>query len=257
MLEFVVERVGGRLVERRSDVSLDAVLDALKTPGAILKQNHKATTRRVGDWVVKESRRTASERLKHALRPARYRCGWNAARALTERGIGVPEPVAYVESRLAGRMIGNAMITEFLSGCVSVEEFAQRLVSVGATHARVTAYLGALAKAVADLNAAGAYHSDLSGKNIFTRTGAEFRFIDLDAIVLDRPIAEAASLLNHVQLYDSFCDLWDDSFLEPFLLPLIPSDRNVEGWMEEVRAGQASRRARVEAVWRRQGRYTA
>ncbi|MDX9973834.1 MAG: lipopolysaccharide kinase InaA family protein [FCB group bacterium] len=252
MAEFVTERVGELRIERRSDAALDAILGALKSPGEVLKQSHKSTARRVGDWVIKESRRNLSEYIKHVFHPSRYRAGWLAARYLEERGIGVPEAVAYVERRCLGLMTGNAVVMEFLSGYVNVEEYARRLVAAGANAARVEAFLEGLAKAVGALDAAGAYHSDLSGKNIFTRTGAEFRFIDLDGVVLGRKQTEAMRLLNHVQLYDSFCDLWDDSVLDPFLAPLIPADRDIEAWMETVRAGQAARRARTEAVWLRQ-----
>lgn len=257
MAEFRIERVGELRVERRADVALDAILSALKSPGEVLKQSHKATARRVGEWVIKESRRSPSECAKHILYPGRYRAGWIAARFLEQRGIGVPEPVAYVERRHAGLMTGNAVILEFLSGYANVEAYARRLVAAGASGARIAAFLGALAVAVNALCATGAYHGDLSGKNIFTLSGAEFRFIDLDGVILGRRYTEAMRLLNHVQLYDSFCDIWDDSVLEPFVEALMPAERDFEAWMETVRAGQAARRARSEAIWLRQGRHSA
>lgn len=246
------ERDGCLGIERRADVPLEAVLEALRLPGDLLKESGKARTRRVGAWVVKESR----GRLKHALYPARYRAGWRAAVRLAERGVGAPWPVALVETRWAGLAVAHTTVLEYLDGWVNVEEFARRLVAEGMGPEGVAGYLAGLADAVNGLAEAGACHTDLSGKNIFTRTGQEFSFIDLDGVILDRPYSERLRLLNHVQLYDSFCDLWEDALLGRFLERMLPPGRNPEAWLEQVCAGQAARRARTEAIWRREGRLT-
>ena len=59
---------------------------------------------------------------------------------------------------------------------------------------------------------------------------------------------------NHVQLYDSFCDLWGDHLLELFIGHMLPSGTDLGPWMVKVRQSQAERRARIEAIWRGQGR---
>lgn len=248
------ERVGRLRIRRRADVPLDAILEALKVPGELLKESHKARTRRVGPWVVKESRPTPVERLKHALRPGRYRSGWKAALRLAERGIGAPAPVAHVETRTAGFLDGHATVLEYLDGWPNVEEFARSLVAQRANAAQIARFLENLAGAVNALAAAHACHTDLSGKNILTQAGQAFAFIDLDGVVLDRPFSDSLRLLNHVQLYDSFCDLWDDALLGPFLARMLPPDRDLSEWLNAVRARQSVRRSRTEAIWRRQGR---
>jgi len=251
---MVVERVGRLRVERRDEIPLEAVLRALDDPGTLIKRARKACTRRSGPWIVKEGRRTPVEAFKHAIRPGYYRRGWRVAQRLAERGVGAPAPVAYVEERRLGAVVWHATLMECLDGWVNVEVEARRIAAEGADPNRVAGFLSAIAAAVNALVAAGVRHTDLSGKNILTRSGGEFAFIDLDAAHLDGPYTDRLRLLNHVQLYDSFCDLWDDGVLGPFLGQMAPPGRDPASWLDAVRRGQARRRARTEAVWRRQGR---
>jgi hypothetical protein len=57
-----------------------------------------------------------------------------------------------------------------------------------------------------------------------------------------------------VQLYDSFCDILGDDLLEPFLAQMLPEDLDYAAWSKDVRRGQAARRQRQIAIWRKQGR---
>lgn len=254
---IVTERHGEYLIRRFADVPLEQVLDALRLVGLPLKTSRKSVTRRVGGWVVKESRRVLPVVLKHVFHPNRYRAGWRAALHLRAHGILVPRPRAFAECRRAGLVIGNAFIFDYLDGWVNVEDHARALIARQVSRETVDNFLQRLAQAVNGLNGTGAFHTDLSGKNIFTHDGTQFCFIDLDGVILDRTYTGPDRLLNHVQLYDSFCDGWEDEVLRPFLAHMLPPDRDCDAWLSEVRSAQAVRRARTEALWRRQGRRFA
>ncbi len=105
------------------------------------------------------------------------------------------------------------------------------------------------------LTAIGAIHTDLAGKNVLTRDGESFYFIDLDGIVLGEAFDEMRQLQLHVQLYDSFIDRCDDALLVPFLKAMLPQDYpQFETWIARVKAAQAVRRARTVAAWKREGK---
>lgn len=251
---IVMEKIGAYELRRRPDVSAQAVLEALGTPGQILKQSQKAITRKVGAWVIKESSGSARQRAKQVLRPGAFVRAWEAALFFEAHGVGVPRAVALARRRTLGATVSSAMIIEYLDGCCSVEQHAVALVKSGAGPETVQSFLDALARAVTRLCDTGAYHADLSGKNILTRTGAEFHFIDLDGVELGKSYTNALRLKNLVQLYDSFCDLWDDTILAPFIARMLPSAETANKWIEMVQRGQKTRRARTEALWRKQGR---
>lgn len=249
------ERRGALTMHLRHDVPLEAVLEALRAPGEILKVSSKTVTKRVGDWVVKQSRLQGGlGPLKHTLRRNRYRAGWRAAKRIERRGVRVPRPVAYVEKGCLGIIVGNAVVSEFLDGFRNVEQHAAELAANHASQETIGAFLDGLARAVNKLTAADAFHTDLSGKNVFTHHGTAFCFIDLDGVVLDRPYTEQCRLKNHVQLYDSFCDLFGDHLLEPFLARMLPGGQPISEWLAAVRAAQRVRRARTVAKWKKQGK---
>ncbi len=248
-----------RLVRRGLDavrltdgVSVDAVLDALKAPGEILKESPKRITRRVGDWVVKASVAGGGvDVLKTLLQRRRRRRAWKAALHLQARGVGVAAPRAFVEHGMLGIVSGHSMVSDFLEGCVNVEVHGRGLAEKGGD---VSSFLAGLAAAVNGLTDAGAYHGDLSGKNILTADGVGFSFIDLDGVLLGHSYGEAYRMKNHVQLYDSFCDAIGGEELEAFIVRMVPSDFDRGRWIAEVREGQRQRRGRQEAIWRKQGK---
>lgn len=254
MTGIVEDRAGAVRVWRRKDFPLDSVLDALRLPGELLKASHKSETRRVGSWVVKRSRhRGLGALLRHTLLRTRSRQVWVAARHLESRGVSVPRPHAYVEYGRFGLCWGQAFICDYLDGYVDVEAFADSMISRGAGEGEAAAYLERLAEAVNCLNASGCLHKDLAGKNILTRDGQQFTFIDLDAVVTC-PFTESSRLRAHIQLYDSFNDRWSDALLKPFLARLLPEPKAIDSWFGRIKAGQEARRARTEAIWRKQGK---
>lgn len=252
----VVERSGRLRVWRRADVSLASVLDTLSACGPILKSNGKSETKRVGGYLVKSSAgNVAVQVLKHTAQRERYRRGWRAAHYFADRGIPAPKPFAHVEWSFAGVIWKHATITEYLPDCVDVEHYYDALVKAGASLDDLAAYLSRLADAVNRLAASAAIHTDLAGKNILTRDGQTFYFIDLEGVILNQVIDEGRTLQAHVQLYDSFIDRCDDSLLAPFIRRMLPqAGPQFDLWFARVKAAQALRRARTVAVWKREGR---
>lgn len=236
-------------------VTEEAVRAALHETGDELKCSQKSRTRLVGQWVIKSVGGPFSTRLlKLSSRPARYRRGWDAACFLHDHGIAVPMPVAYVEWGIAGICWRNAFVSQYLDEQVNVEEFLRALLKRRASAETVALFLQELADAVNALTATGAYHADLSGKNIFTADGRAFTFIDLDAVVLGEPYDDDRRLKNHVQLYDSFCDELNDSVLVPFIERMLAAHHDTRVWMPAVRKGQRERRHRVEERWAKEGK---
>ena len=222
------------------------VEECLRGEGEVLKESEKFRTRRVGDFVVKETNASGlMQTLKSTLFRKRYRRAWDAANYLKGKGVLVPAPIAYWESGLLKIVTGSATVSEFLEGYSNVEDHARALEAESpGDFARANSFLSAIADAVNGLTAVDAYHSDLSGKNIFTEDGQTCYFIDLEAVYLNRRYTRVERMKNHIQLYDSFCDLWDDELLGPFIAKMTPSDWDGEAWLAEVRDGQRTRRAR-------------
>jgi len=252
--DVIVTRAEGWTIRHVPDISLDEVLRALREPGEVLKRSKKSTSSRVGNWVVKTSLRGGFGALKRTLCLSRYRRGWTAARYLERKGVSVPRALAFAEERNGGLIMRNALVSQYLDGCCDVEAHADAMIVRAAGDDEVAAYLRRLAEAVNALCASGAFHGDLAGKNILTRDGEAFYFIDLDGVGLNVAYTDAMRFKNHVQLYDSLCDKWPDAFLEPFLLHMLPDRLDAARWMDHVRSAQAQRRAIIEAKWRKQGR---
>lgn len=245
-------RSGRYRVEHDAAVDADAVLAAVEDPGVVLKRSHKFLTRRVGDWLLKSAAEADTwDSFVRWLRPAAARRPWRAAVTLWRAGAGVPRPVAHVDDETTGRSI---ILLEYLEGYATVEEHAARLVREGASPDAIAAFLTTLADALNALVEAGAWHADCSGKNILAVGAWDFRFIDLDAVALDASCTPRRRLTNHVQLYDSFCDLWDDAAMRPLFARLgPPAGVPLDAWMARVRAGQTVRRRRQIRRWNRQG----
>jgi len=243
-----VGRKGLRRIYVCDDVPMESLLSAVNTPGQTLKQSTKGLVRRVEGWVLKTTYGT----LKQTFRRSRYRRQWVAAHHLRRHGVGVPRPIAFVERRLLGIVFENTMVSEYLAGYRNVEVFMAALAHHGAGQDTVSLFLEGLADAVNRLTACGAHHADLSGKNIFTKDGTSFVFIDLDAVEVGREYTRDQRVKNHIQLYDSFCDTLSDTMLVPFIQRMIPEGTDPRVWLPEVRKGQAARRRRLEARRERQ-----
>jgi serine/threonine-protein kinase RIO1 len=251
---FRISRLSGRTVYLRSDVTFAQLETLLSHPGEVLKSSPKAEVRRVGHWVVKETRSSAgTNTLRHTLLRDRYRQPWIAAHHLRANHVRVPEPLAFVEKARLGLVSGTVFVLQYLAGQINSEEFLLSLLKQGAGADAIGGFLDRLADAINSIEAAGAHHADLSGKNIFTREGDRFFIIDLDAVSLDTPIDEEMRLKNHVQLYDSFCDALNDSLMVPFIGKMLPAELDLRVWMPRVRKAQHERRVALETKWEKQG----
>lgn len=241
-------RRGVYLAQIAPDVADDALWNALRAEGEVLKESRKSIVRRVDNWVIKQSRPSlVSGLIRHTFRRERYRRGWNAARHLHARGVLVPRPIAYVEKGFAGIITGNVFVSEYLHGWRNVEVCVRALVHGGAGPDPIHMLLERLADAVNGLVMAGACHEDLSGKNILTRDGRSFCFIDLDAVELDAEYSDARRKRNLIQLYDSFCDELSDVFLAPFIGRMLEARHDPRVWLPAIRQGQAERRRELNA----------
>ena len=248
--DFTKRRIRTSAVYARTDLPIEELFAILKDPGVELKRSKKALTRRVDNWVIKESRGPLMRELvKHTLSRERYRRAWYAAHYLLAKGIRVPKPIAYIEKSLLGCIAGTVNVTEHLKGHRSVQQFLHALVNQGAGKETITRFLDALADAVLALSTSGAYHADLAGKNIYTSDGETFYFIDLDAVVLGTPYTQDLRLRNHVQLYDAFCDQLNDALLVPFIQRMLPNDVDSRMWLPAMRTAQAERRRFVRKQW--------
>lgn len=256
------EHRSGMTFYLRPGLTADSILEALKDPGGILKTSPKTTTRRIrairetpnpgaargtaGEWVVKESRPSAGlALLKHTLCRKRYRQAWRASIHLERNGIPTPTPIAFIEKGRRGIITGHIFISEFLQDCLNVEQHAAQLALRG-DEENIRFFLARLAQAVNQLRDANVYHADLSGKNILTTDGQTFYFIDLDAATLGTPYTPQRRLKNHVQLYDSFCDLFGDEIMASFLQQMLPPAQDITPWVQTVKKAQQKRRARTQ-----------
>lgn len=253
--DVAVVRRGIWSVYHTREISPEDALKVLGEAGEPLKQSRKASVKRVGKLVVKQSQGSlAAGLLRHTFRRGRYRRAWLAAHHLRAHGVDVPEPLAYLEKGFLGVVSGNALVSRYLDEFRNVERFMLALVQRGAGRDTLSIFLQDLADAVNQLTASGACHADLSGKNILTRDGSQFYFIDLDAVSLGIEYTDALRMKNHVQLYDSFCDLLNDAMLVPFIERMLTDRHDPRIWMPRVRQGQHERRTRIEKILARQGK---
>lgn len=248
-------RKGLQVIYMHPDITPGQVLELANTKGEELKPPQKSRVERVGEWVVKSSATSQPLRLiKHTLMRKRYRQSWIAAHHLMQHGVNVPRPVAFVETELAGIIAGHKMITEYLGNHRNVEDYMRSIIELGGGSDTIRLFLERLADAINCLVNSGAYHADLSGKNIFTLDGNEFTFLDLDAVELDKEYTDELRMKNHIQLYDSFRDMLSDALLTPFIAQLLTDKQDLRVWMPKVRKGQQERRLKQEKIWAKQGK---
>jgi len=244
--DIVRERSGVLRIWRRRDVPVADVRAVLHQDGVVLKEGQKNITRRVGPVVVKTSQGSFLRELaRHTLRRSRYQQGWRAALHLAAHGVPAPRPVAHVEWGALGIVTKHATILEFLPDCMDVEHFADRILAESNGPEMLHVYLATLAASINQLISAGAIHTDLAGKNILTRDGRTFYFIDLDGILLGAAYTLQRRFAAHVQLYDSFLDRCGDEHLAPFLRAMIPDTEPFDAWLQRVKLSQLKRRART------------
>lgn len=252
---IVTELCEGVLVHHRGDIGCQRILEIISAEGDVLKASPKYITRRVDAYVVKASSGGPLHGWMNGIvRRKRYRRGWMAGLYLEQEGVKVPRVHALAETKRWGFTGASCLVMDFLEGTTNVERFAADRVQDGATPEELRGFFRGLAQSITSLRQARVFHRDLSGKNILTRDGKEFFFIDLESVYPAERYTRKMHFKNHVQLYDSFCDFVGDDVLDVFLFELLPENEDYARWSKIVRRGQAARRTRQLARWRRQGR---
>ncbi|NLN94270.1 MAG: hypothetical protein GX130_13330 [Candidatus Hydrogenedens sp.] len=251
---FLRSRIRGGTAWMRADVNAEQLQQMMGHEQEVLKETDKSKVSRLGHWIIKR-RKTSGGRtaLASLARRNMLRMPWYANHYLRQRGVPVPEPLAYVEFGYGGVVTSTASLFQYLNQCRDVEHYLFEFIRQGADVEAISSFLFNLARAFNTLEKSGAWHGDLSGKNIYTGDGKRFYFIDLEAVELKVPYTEERRMKNHVQLYDSFCDALTDTLLFPFIKEMTPESIDLRVWMPEVRRIQEERRTAVEQRWEKYG----
>ncbi len=215
-------------------IEADAVLEALQTPGEMLKDGDKRIVRKVGDWVIKESRfNKGVGPLKMTTNPQRYRNGWLSSLEMMRLGLPVPKTIAYVEHHLCGVIWRSTFIYEYIPEALPLNEYLHSLNDAGKDQAPEPFFQG-LAAALHQLAQARVLHRDLKPLNVLTANGKDFYFIDLDEAFLDHDFLPEHRLRNQVQLLDGMRTAWTREQYNDFLEASIPAGEEVESWKKRV-----------------------
>lgn len=251
---FVRNRIRGGTAWMRDDVTTEQLQQMLGHEQEVLKETDKSKVSRLGHWIIKRRKASGgSTALASLARRDMLRTPWRANHYLRQKGVPVPEPLAYVEYGYGGVVTSTACLFQYLDQCKDVEHFLFDFIQQGADVAAIAAFLSKLAQTMNLLEKSSAWHGDLSGKNIYTGDGKRFYLIDLEAVELKVPYTEERRMKNHVQLYDSFCDALTDTLLFPFIKEMTPDSIDLRIWMPEVRRVQEERRTAVEERWEKYG----
>jgi tRNA A-37 threonylcarbamoyl transferase component Bud32 len=111
--------------------------------------------------------RSAADRVKHLVRRSRARRAWLGGARMAEQGLHVPPVVCVVEERVYGVVRGSGLVTEAVPGALPLDALlAGGVDGGGLAWQDRRALLGALAREVARLHAAGLVHGDMRHGNI-------------------------------------------------------------------------------------------
>lgn len=110
---------------------------------------------------------------------------WRAALKLQSRGVGTPEPVAWLERWDHERCVESHLITRRIEGVSSLRDELRHLFRQDPDAGRVIALLEVVAPAIRAMHSAGVFHGDLGNQNILLRRvrAGEWRdvaFVDLN-----------------------------------------------------------------------------
>ena len=145
---------------------------------------------------------------------------WRTARHLAARGVGTPEPLAWLERWEGSRCIESCFVTRLLDPVTNLRDALRHLLREEQDAGLVMDLLQAVAPAVRSLHDAGVLHRDLGNQNILlTRDAAGawtgVHFIDLNRARLlaappdDRQRAcDLARLYLPTDLLRVFCEMY-------------------------------------------------
>ena len=128
------------------------------------------------------------------------------ARALADRRIGVPQPLAAIEYRAVGMVQRSFFLTDEVAQAETADVAWRRILALAdpptRRHAR-RVFADALGAFFARLHGAGVYHRDLKDVNVLVRgprTAPEFVLLDLERVAIGRRVSDQRRLKNVVQL---------------------------------------------------------
>ena len=155
------------------------------------------------------------------LRGSKARRAWLAADFLHKRGIGVPEPVAYLERRDGRRLLDSHYLSVYEPGLVSFREELIRLFGSDPDCATFMRLLQTVADAVRSLHDAGFLHNDLGNQNILLepaggRNWKRTLFVDLNrSRQQDSPLAirQRARDLSRIYLPSDLLRVFLDMYM--------------------------------------------
>ena len=232
-----VERHGFATLHLCDGVQAEEVLTALSEPGESIKNGDKRIVRRVGNWTIKSTRTNMGiGPLKMTANRARYRNGWKSSLEMMRLGLRVPKTVAYVEFGMLGVIWGNALVYEYLDGCLSAPKFLKGL-KQEEDSAAVEAFFQHLGEAVVGLAEANVFHRDLKLDNVLTQDGETFFFIDLDEAHIGQTFQPEHRMRNHIQMANGLSRIWQRPDIDAFLKSTTPEGEDTEDWVKRVWKG--------------------
>jgi hypothetical protein len=163
-------------------------------------------------------------------RGGKARRTWMAARYLYGKGVGTPEPVAFIERCTGGRRVESYFVSVDASPLVCFRDELIRLFRENPSCGPLMDLLQKVADAVRGLHDAGFIHNDLGNQNIvFPAGGSNGRvlFLDLNRGRIRRPVStcQRARDLSRIHLPSDLLRV----FLEMYFAPGLPS-RAFQRW---------------------------
>jgi hypothetical protein len=111
---------------------------------------------------------------------------WRAALKLQSRGVGTPEPVAWLERWDHERCVESHFITRRIEGVSSLRDELRHLFRQDPDAGRVIALLEVVAPAIRAMHSAGVFHGDLGNQNILLRRVRAGEWRDVSFVDLNR-----------------------------------------------------------------------
>lgn len=127
-------------------------------------------------------------------RGSKARRSWAAAEAMAKRGVGTPEPVAFLEKWSGRRLRRSFYLSRYDAGWTSFRHELLRLYREDPLCWKLMNLLQSVADGVRRLHDAGFLHGDLGNQNILLRRDGEGHWTDVRFIDLNRVGSQPAAL---------------------------------------------------------------
>ncbi|MDA0577529.1 MAG: hypothetical protein O3B24_05465, partial [Verrucomicrobia bacterium] len=131
-------------------------------------------------------RESALKNLADRGRGSKARRTWMASVALSQRGVGTPKPVAFLERWHGARLAESYFIAEYLGERVSFRDALIGLFHDDPNCARFMALLACVAVGVRRMHDAGFLHNDLGNQNILLRVESDSGWAEPSVLDLNR-----------------------------------------------------------------------